>query len=92
MARCGEVVGIDDHIGRLDQRLQPCAFDALLDGDDLRFRVDARERRARRLDLRLPDRGGVVRDLPLQVGEIDLVVIAQCDAPHPAGSQIQRDG
>jgi hypothetical protein len=32
-----------------------------------------------------------VHDLALQVGEIDVVVIAQGDVPHTAGGEVQSD-
>jgi hypothetical protein len=53
------------------------AFDACRDLDNLDFRVDGVEGRACRFDFPRTDRVGAIKDLPLQVGEIDLVGVGQ---------------
>ena len=77
MAR-GEVVrAVENDIVFRDQLLDLIAFDARRDLDDFNFGVDGVEGRTCRFDFPRADRVGAIEDLPLQVGEIDLVGISQ---------------
>ena len=77
MAR-GEVVrAVENDIVCRDQLLDLIAFDARRDLDDFNLRVDGVESRACRFDFPRTDRVGAIQDLPLQVGEIDLVGVGQ---------------
>ena len=85
----GKVVGgVDDDVGRCDQLLQARAFNAFRNGLDHDLRIDARQRGARRLDLGLADGVGEMHDLPLQVGQVHNIVIANAYAAHAAGRQV----
>ncbi len=77
MAR-GEVVrAVENDIVFRDQLLDLIAFDARRDLDDFNFGVDGVEGRTCRFDFPRADRVGAIEDLPLQVGEIDLVGVSQ---------------
>ena len=52
--------------------------------------VDGGDRGARRLGLRGADACQRVRDLALQVGGIDMVVVDQRDAPDTGAAEVQR--
>jgi hypothetical protein len=74
----GEVVrAVQNDIVFRDQLFDLIAFDARCDLDNFNFRVDGVESRARRFDFPHADRVGAIEDLPLQVGEIDLVGVGQ---------------
>jgi hypothetical protein len=74
----GEVVrAVEDDIAFRDQFFDLIAFDARRDLDNFNFRVDRVESRACRFDFPRADRIGAIEDLPLQVGEIDLVGVGQ---------------
>jgi hypothetical protein len=74
----GEVVrAVENDIVFREQLFDLIAFDARRDLDDFNFRVDGVESRARRFDFPRADRVGAIEDLPLQVGEIDLVGVGQ---------------
>ena len=77
MAR-GEVVrAVENDIVFRDQLFDLIAFDARRDLDNFNLRVDGVERRACRFDFARADRVGAIEDLPLQVGEIDLVGVGE---------------
>jgi hypothetical protein len=74
----GEVVrAVENDIVFRDQLFDLIAFDARRDLDNFNFRVDGVESRACRFDFPHADRVGAIEDLPLQVGEIDLVGVGQ---------------
>jgi hypothetical protein len=74
----GEVVrAVENDIVFREQLFDLIAFDARRDLDDFNFRVDGVESRARRFDFARTHRVGAIEDLPLQVGEIDLVGVGQ---------------
>jgi len=87
----GEVVGaIDDHIRGLDQLLQSFAGHALGNGGDNGLGIDACQRAACGVDLALADRIGEMHDLPLQIGQVDVIVVADREPAHAARRQIKR--
>ncbi len=59
--------------------------------DDPDVRIDLGERRPRALHLRPADGGGGVDDLPLQVGEIDRVVVDDADGADTRRRQIEKE-
>ena len=61
-------------------------------GVDARLGVDGGQRRAHRLGLGQTQARLVVRDLALQVGEVDGVVVDDRDAADTGRAQVQRDG
>ena len=68
----GEVVCAVDHdVVALDDAIDVRRGQAFLVADDLDVGIQGLERLLRRGDLRLADAIGVVKDLPLQVGEVD---------------------
>jgi len=100
----GEVVrAVENDIVFRDQLFDLIAFDARRDLDNFNFRVDGVESRACRFDFPHADRVGAIEDLPLQVGEIDLVGVGQrqpadarrgeiegCRAAEAAGADDER--
>ncbi len=89
----GEAVGaVDDHV--------VVAEDALdVAGDQLLFMRDHAQRRVQRAEPRLRGNGlaaadlvGAEQDLPLQVGQLDAVVIDEADGAHAGRGQVQRGG
>jgi hypothetical protein len=54
------------------------------------LRIHRGERAARRFDLRLADRLRAVEDLPLQVGEIDLVAVGDGQAADAGSGEVER--
>ena len=87
----GEVVGaIEDHIGLGNARRQADAIDSFCKWDDFYFGIDGVQRPLRRLDLRRADRVGAVEDLALQVGEVDLVGVGDCQAADAGRREVER--
>jgi hypothetical protein len=87
---CGEVVrAVENDIAFRDQLCDLIAFDAGRNLDDLDFRVDGVESRACRFDFPRADRVGAIEDLPLQVGEIDLVGVGQRQPADPRCREIE---
>ena len=89
----GEVVAaVDDDVGaRRPARSSRRAGDALDQRRHHDPRVDAADAQRRRDRLRLAERRQVVGDLPLQVGEVDPVVVDQGDAADAGGAEEERD-
>jgi hypothetical protein len=56
------------------------------------MRVDLSHRLARRIDLALSDARLGMGDLPLQVGQVDRIVVDQGDAADPRTGQVERCG
>ena len=89
----GEVVAaVEHHIGLGDQRVERRAGDPLFHQLDFCFGIDRRQRIACRLHLGLADRLRAMHDLPLQVGQINVVVVAQRECAHAGRREIQRNG
>jgi hypothetical protein len=63
-----------------------------VDGDDGDVGVDRVQSGARGVDLHGADRFNAVKDLPLQVGEVDLVGIGDGEAADAGGSEVQGGG
>jgi len=85
----GEVVRAVEHdIGAGDELGK--VFDSLVQWHDFDVGVHRAERRARRLDLHGADRFRAVKDLPLQVGQVDLVGIRQRQLADSSGSEVER--
>jgi hypothetical protein len=89
----GEVIrAIEDDVGIGEQRLQFVCFDSLLQRNDAHIRVQGGECGARGFDFRRADGIGAVENLPLQVGEVDLVRIGDGELADAAGGEIERRG
>jgi hypothetical protein len=74
----GEIVrAVENDLVLRDQLFDLIAFDAGRNLDNFDFRVDGVESRPCRLDFAHTDRVGAIENLPLQVGEIDLVGVGQ---------------
>jgi hypothetical protein len=89
----GEVVGaVEDDVHAREQWLEILRFDSLLQRNNLHARIEGRQRGLRRLDLWRAYAVGAVEDLPLQVGEVDLVRIGEGELADAAGGEIERRG
>ncbi len=89
----GDVVGAVEHqivIGNL--RRQRRLIQQGIERDQTDVRVNARQRLAGGIHLRLAEGGVAVQRLALQVGERDSVEIEQGELPDPGGGQILRGG
>lgn len=88
-----DVVGAVEHqivIGNL--RRQRGLIQQGIERDQTDVRVNARQRLAGGIHLRLAEGGVAVQRLALQVGERDSVEIEQGELPDPGGGQILRGG
>ena len=87
----GEVVAaVEHHVGVGDERVEQRRIGPLLQRDDAHLGVDLAHALGRRLDLRPADARHAVRDLALQVGQVDRVVIDQRDAPDAGRAEVER--
>ncbi len=87
----GEVVGaVDHHVGIGHQRIEQRCVGALDHGGDDHIGVDGRNGLAHRSGLGAAHARKVVRDLALQVGFVDHVVVDHRDAPHARAAQVER--
>jgi len=92
MAR-GEVVGaIEDDIHVREQGLKFIRLDSLLQRDDLHVGIQCAERGLRSRHFLRADGIGAVENLPLQVGQVDLVGISQGKFADAAGGKVERRG
>ncbi|TKS58784.1 MAG: hypothetical protein EWM73_03412 [Nitrospira sp.] len=86
----GKVVRSVQHdVERVYQRKNIVAVDILVIGLNRDLRVDRRQGFATRLYFWHADRGCGVKDLPLQVREIDDITIDQTDGADTGGSKIE---
>ena len=86
-----EVVGaVEDDIGL--RHLLFKVFDSLTKRNDRDVGVDRIQRRSRGFDFRGANRFGAVEDLPLQVGEVDLVGVGEGEAADAGGGEVERGG
>ena len=85
------VAAIDDHVGLCDERVEPGRVRALAQRDHVHVGIDGADRAPRRIGLGLADARQVVRDLALQVGEIDRIVVDDGDRPDTGRAEVQRD-
>jgi len=86
----GEIVGAVEHdIDRRDQRVERFARQPLLQRDDLDLGIDGVQRLPAGLRLGHADAGLGMENLPLQIGEIDGVVIDQSHLADPGRSQVE---
>src|SRR5258708_19815096 len=89
----GEIVrAVEDDAARGDQGAEPLVQEALLDGNDLNFRVYFAERLAPGRNLGSSYRFGGVKDLALQVGEVHRVAVGEGDRSDPCPGEAQRPG
>src|SRR6266568_3401638 len=86
------VRAVEDDAASHDQRIESVALQALLEGDDLHFRVYFSERLAPGRDLGSSYRFGRVKDLALQVGEVNCVAVRESDRSNARRGEIQRRG
>ena len=87
----GKVVRtIEYHVGEGDTGLQRLTGQPGRQRDDLDFRVDAGKRAPRGFRLVDADAFFAMHNLPLQIGKINLVVIADGQRAHTGGSEVQR--
>ena len=78
-----EVVGaIDDHVVALDDPVDVRRGQTLFVADDLHVGIQGLERLLRGRDLRLTDPFGGVKDLALQVGEVDDIGVDDAERTH----------
>ena len=86
-----EVVGaVEHHVGIGHQGRQRLRIGALHASIDVHVGIDRRDRCPRRVGLGRTHVGQPVRDLALQVGEIDLVGVDQRDAADAGAAEVQR--
>ena len=84
------VAAIEHQIGTGDRIAQRCPLQALLQRDRLHQRVQRLQMLLCQLSLVGADITGAVQNLPLQIGEVELVIIGQQQGTNASGSQIQR--
>src|SRR5579862_274733 len=88
-----EVVrSVDDHVVFLEDREGVSRVEGDLVGLDVHEGVQGRKVAPGALDLGLPDPGGVVEDLALQVALVDDVEVEEPEAPDPRGGEVERRG
>jgi hypothetical protein len=89
----GKVVGAVEHdVGLRHKGFDLRGADALVQPDDVHFRIDRKQGGARRGRLPGADRIAAVQDLPLKVGEVDLVGIRQGQAAYARRGKVERRG
>src|SRR6266480_6019544 len=84
------VRAVEDDSASHDQRIESVALQALLEGDDLHFRVYFSERLAPGRSLGSSYRFGGVKNLALQVGEVHRVAVRESNRSNPCRREIQR--
>jgi hypothetical protein len=88
----GEIVAAVDHeVVLCRERLEALSVHPLRERRDRDAGIDRRERVARRIHLLPPHRFHAVHDLALQVGEVDLLVVAEGDGAHSRRCEVERD-
>ena len=86
----GEVVtAIEHHVGLGHQRIETLARQPLGQRHHLDVRVQGADRSLRRHRLGHADAGQVVRDLPLQVGQVDRVAVGDRQAADAGRAEIE---
>jgi hypothetical protein len=89
----GEVVrAVEDHIHVCQQRRQVLRPDPFFQRRDVHVGIQRGQRRLRRVDFCFADRIRAEEDLPLQVGEVDLVRVGEGQLADAAGGEIERRG
>jgi hypothetical protein len=68
-----------------DEALDGFRIDARLESNDVDFRIQRGQGAARGVDFGRADQLGAIEDLPLQVGEVDLVGVRKGDAAYAGG-------
>ena len=86
----GKVVGaVEHHLGLGYQRVERQRIDPFFQPHHIHFGIEPLQGGTRHLDLWRAHRVASVQDLPLQVGEIDLVGIRQRQASDARGGEVQ---
>ena len=91
MARREIVAAVDHHVGIRNQLVQQLRVGTNRHGPDPHQGIDPGHRLLHRSGLALPETLHAVGDLPLQIGEIDAVVVDHRDAANPGGSKVKHD-
>jgi hypothetical protein len=87
----GEVVAAVQHDAAIGDRAIEIVIEQLfLQRNDLHFGIEGVQRLARLVDFRRADRAGAVQDLPLQVGEVDLVRVGEGELADAARREVKR--
>ena len=85
------VAGVDHHVGRGDLLEQCLAFQPLCQRHHARGRVDRLHRTADRVDLQHADALRGVRNLPLQVGQVDPIRVTDHQFADAGTREVERD-
>src|SRR5438309_2253236 len=87
----GEVICAVDHdVVAVDDPIDIRGRQALLVADDLYVGIERFESALRGRDLRLADAVGGMKDLPLQIGEVDDVGVDDAERAHTRGREVVR--
>jgi hypothetical protein len=92
VAGCEVVRAVEHHVGFAHNLRKVFGSEALLHGDYRDFRIHVRERKTRGVDLRFADGIGAVKDLALQVGEVDRVAVDEGQPADAGGGEVERGG
>src|SRR5438309_280230 len=92
VARLEVVRAVDDQVVVADHLHDVVDGDARRQGDHVDVRVQGLQGARGRLDLRLPDVGRRVEDLPLKVRDVDDVAVHQRERPHAGRREVERGG
>ena len=90
VARSEVVAAIEHNIGLSDALLQRIAAEALTDSNDFNIRIDFQQGAARGNGFRNTDGIVAMHDLPLQIGEVDNIAVAQCEFADATRGEIKR--
>ena len=86
----GKIVATIEHDASLaDQLFQPLVFCPLLQGIDLYIGVDLFQRLLAGTGLGLADSCRGMQDLPLQIGQVYLIIVNQGDIANTGAGQVQ---
>jgi hypothetical protein len=89
----GEVVGaVEDYVDAGGELVELPGIELLLQRGDGDFGIERAERGAGLVDLWQADALRVVEDLPLQVGEVDLIRVGEGELADAAGREVERGG
>jgi hypothetical protein len=88
---CGEIVRAVEHdIDGADQIWEIFFLKFRLQGKNLNLGIECAKRRARSLYFGYADGIRAVKNLPLQVGEVDLVRVGEGEFADAAGGEVER--
>jgi hypothetical protein len=92
MTRREIVRAVENHGRACDQLVELVSIDVLLYGNKDHIRIDRSQCHPARRGLGHADSPGCVKDLALQVGQVDPITIDESQRADPGGCEVQRRG